>query len=98
MMFGHVMYLCDVASVSQLSFPLSSLFYMRRAKVPNLRSFQNGLISLSRASTRWRYSPILGITYNYPIKFYFPPTHFFREKLLLYKGFILSNEYLAFGY
>src|SRR3954470_11633240 len=29
--------------------------------------------------------------------FYFPPTHFFREKLLLWKGSILSNEYLAFG-
>src|SRR3954471_17117689 len=29
--------------------------------------------------------------------FYFPPTHFFREKLLLWKGCILSNEYLAFG-
>ena len=37
-------------------------FYMRCAKVPNLRSFQNGLISLSRSSTRRRYSPILGIT------------------------------------
>src|SRR3954468_23240582 len=24
--------------------------------------------------------------------FYFPPTHFFREKLLLWKGSILSNE------
>src|SRR3954470_4874542 len=29
--------------------------------------------------------------------FYFPPTHFFLEKLLLWKGSILSNEYLAFG-
>src|SRR3954465_4199711 len=29
--------------------------------------------------------------------FYFPPTHFFREKLLLWKGSILSNECLAFG-
>ena len=35
---------------------------MSRAKIPNLRSFQNGLIPLSRASTRTRYSPILGIT------------------------------------
>ena len=35
---------------------------MSRAKIPNLRSFQNGLIPLSRASTRRRYSPILGIT------------------------------------
>src|SRR6266536_6573444 len=35
--------------------------------------------------------------YNYLIKFYFPPTHFFREKLLLQKGSIFSNEYLAFG-
>src|SRR6187399_2881196 len=35
---------------------------MSCAKVPNLRSFQNGLISFSRASTRRRYSPILGIT------------------------------------
>src|SRR3954469_18212652 len=29
--------------------------------------------------------------------FYFPPTHFFREKLLLQKGSIPSNKYLAFG-
>src|SRR3990170_5981373 len=35
--------------------------------------------------------------YNYLIKFYFPPTHFFREKLLLLKGFILGNKDLAFG-
>src|SRR5215216_6139822 len=38
-----------------------------------------------------------GRRYNYLIKFYFPPTHFFREKLLLYKGSVLSNENLAFG-
>ena len=35
---------------------------MSRAKIPNMRSFQNGLIPLSRASTRRRYSSILGIT------------------------------------
>ena len=31
------------------------------------------------------------------IKFHFPPTHFFREKLFLQKGSILGNEDLAFG-
>src|SRR6266496_1955303 len=30
-------------------------------------------------------------------KFYFPPTHFFREKLFLKKGSILGNKDLAFG-
>src|SRR6187399_2479251 len=31
------------------------------------------------------------------IKFYFPPTHFFREKLFLQKASILGNKYFAFG-
>src|SRR6266536_1866746 len=35
--------------------------------------------------------------YDYLIKFYFPPTHFFREKLLLLKCSVLSNKNLAFG-
>ena len=39
-----------------------------------------------------------GRRYNYLIKFYFPPTHFFQEKLLLYKGSILGNECFAFGF
>src|SRR5215216_7198207 len=30
------------------------------------------------------------------IKFYFPPTYFFREKLFLQKGSILGNKDLAF--
>src|SRR3989337_706810 len=31
------------------------------------------------------------------IKFHFPPTYFFREKLFLQKGSILGNKDLAFG-
>ena len=31
------------------------------------------------------------------IKFYFPPTHFFREKLFLQKVSILGNKDFAFG-
>ena len=38
------------------------IFYMSCAKIPDLRSFQHGVMSLSRASTRRRYSRILGIT------------------------------------
>src|SRR6266511_3048698 len=37
------------------------------------------------------------IRYDYLIKFYFPPTHFFREKLLLKKCSVFSNKNLAFG-
>src|SRR5918995_7367973 len=42
------------------------------------------------------YFPI-GSRYSYLVKFYFPPTHFFREKLLLQKVSELSNKSLAFG-
>ena len=45
-----------------ISFAFHPYFYMRCAKIPYLRSFQNGLIPLSRASTRRSYSRILGIT------------------------------------
>src|SRR3989337_2404308 len=38
-----------------------------------------------------------GRRYNYLVKFYFPPTHFFREKLFLEKGPILGNKDFAFG-
>src|SRR3954467_3644250 len=31
------------------------------------------------------------------VEFYFPSSYFFREKFLLYKGSILSNEDFAFG-
>src|SRR3989337_3279837 len=58
-------------------------------------SFFSGLCWCHRNFFLWRAT--IQRRYNYLIKFYFPPTHFFREKLLLLKGSILSNKYLAFG-
>src|SRR4051812_32268161 len=35
--------------------------------------------------------------FNNLVYLYFPPTHFFREKLLLKKGTVLCDKHFAFG-
>ena len=64
---------------------------MSRAKIPNLRSFQNGLIPLSRASTRRRYSPILGITSWYQSLLRPRSPHWLIESLTVESSHTLKN-------
>ena len=72
-------------------------FYMRCAKIPNLRSFQNGLISLSRASTRRRYSPILGITSWYQSLLRPRSPHWLIESLTVESRHTLENVLSLIG-
>ena len=64
---------------------------MSCAKVPNLRSFQNGLIPLSRSSTHRRYSPILGITSWYQSLLRPRSPHWLIESLTVESRHTLEN-------